>query len=643
MRRLLVCLILLGPFFLQSAVPVKMISSVPDNNQPPANAQAAYCLPMSAINIIEYWDVCKNRAGAYGLLGGLSGYTAANDIGWFCATNGNGSSSRDNFTWGLIGTLRQDIVPGLIEFFPWDIDQTYGYTASPVLANKLDSEWIVDIDYTQGFSHFRAEIDAGRPVIMCFSNWDISPLDTLTDASLAEPIYLYTWNIPPANTPRLEGAPEEFWYLDVKAEPGHAVTGIGYAEQYDPDGAGPAPFGDWVIVHDNWSCTPKTVAIPWRYWNATVRLDPGAYDIDMPFTPDSVVIDGVIYTEELDGCYDLQIPNSRSISCKAVKDQALYFAFTNTPPSVLTQLGFCFDIDNSDDPSPANGDLRIMVNSNGSFQVYSGSGGTWVQQASVSGLQCQISTSPFWTVELLIDYSALGLVAGQNDTLGFALWEHGQHEQGWPSASSEDVPASWGDLYSTDLFLPVSLTFFKASGQGQYVELQWQTASEQQNYGFEIQRFSGESDWRKIAFVNGAGTTTKMQTYSLTDRVQGQGEYIYRLIQIDTNGRRTLLDSVTVTIIKAEHFILSPNVPNPFNSGTRIQFILSEPALVNADIFSARGRLIYCIKAQFFTAGTHHLQWDGCDHRGRPVPSGVYFFRLNSKGFVRQQKMIVLR
>ena len=66
--------------------------------------------------------------------------------------------------------------------------------------------------------------------------------------------------------------PEEYWtYGDI----GHAVTGVGYKLNWDPDGAGPIPSADWVIVHDNWATTPENVAIPWANWMCLWHVNPG--------------------------------------------------------------------------------------------------------------------------------------------------------------------------------------------------------------------------------------------------------------------------------------------------------------------------------------------------------------------------------
>jgi len=86
-----------------------------------------------------------------------------------------------------------------------------------------------------------------------------------------------------------------------------------------------------------------------------------------------------------------------------------------------------------------------------------------------------------------------------------------------------------------DEVVPVELTSFTASANFGVVDLQWITATETNNSGFEVQRSDG-SDFETIAFVEGFGTTTERQEYSFSDRNVTMGKYFYRLKQIDFDG-----------------------------------------------------------------------------------------------------------
>ncbi|MFQ5754312.1 MAG: cohesin domain-containing protein, partial [bacterium] len=84
---------------------------------------------------------------------------------------------------------------------------------------------------------------------------------------------------------------------------------------------------------------------------------------------------------------------------------------------------------------------------------------------------------------------------------------------------------------------PVELISFAGFPQDNQVELVWQTATELNNFGFEIERsFIAQSQYVKIAFIRGSGTTSRPQQYHYIDKGLAPGNYLYRLKQIDTDG-----------------------------------------------------------------------------------------------------------
>jgi hypothetical protein len=88
--------------------------------------------------------------------------------------------------------------------------------------------------------------------------------------------------------------------------------------------------------------------------------------------------------------------------------------------------------------------------------------------------------------------------------------------------------------------LPVELTSFTASRQGNAVQLAWQTASEHNNRGFALERRAdGENQFREIAFVNGTGTSSVAQHYLYQDEAAPASQLYYRLRQLDADGKFT--------------------------------------------------------------------------------------------------------
>ena len=133
-----------------ASLPGKIIPDVPDASQPPPSNSANWCVPMAAVNIIDYWANVQCRAGAFGLLGVSPPEVASEDIGWFCGTNGAGSPNRMNTHSLWPGTLTSDIQAGVDEFIQWDIYHLYN-NPNPILPQKMSAAWILDTDSTRFF------------------------------------------------------------------------------------------------------------------------------------------------------------------------------------------------------------------------------------------------------------------------------------------------------------------------------------------------------------------------------------------------------------------------------------------------------------------------------------------------------------
>jgi hypothetical protein len=263
-----------------------LIDNVADTNQPPTATLPTtllitnYCAPMAMVNVLEYWDVVMGLPNAYNLTAFQQPpnlKTVAEYLGYFMDTNNNGSPARANA--GQLGTLDVDIGPVTLDFVRWDATHIPppGPPPFPLPAGKLGYDWVVTpnctADYGLSFAFYKNEIDAGRPLVVSFTYWNPLPIGVggaknVTDPETGELICVYDWGTNPGGS--WPPNPDEYWGGDV----GHAVTGVGYILNWDPDGAGPIPSADWVIVHDNWATTAKNVAIPWANWKCLFAVNP---------------------------------------------------------------------------------------------------------------------------------------------------------------------------------------------------------------------------------------------------------------------------------------------------------------------------------------------------------------------------------
>ncbi len=195
----------------------------------------------------------------------------------------------------------------------------------------------------------------------------------------------------------------------------------------------------------------------------------------------------------------------------------------------------------------------------------------------------------------------------------------------------------------SDYFVPVELATFNAQLVDQEVILNWTTASELNNQGFEIEHSIDNENFSKIGFVPGFGTTTEMKSYSFSISDVAAGVQYYRLKQLDFDGTTTIHNSVEVNGPIPNSFVLNQNHPNPFNPSTTISFSLPVESNVNIKLFNMLGQEVAQITEKDFQAGNHNVEFNAKD-----LSSGAYIYTLEAKGingsiFKSTKKMLLLR
>ncbi len=213
-----------------------------------------------------------------------------------------------------------------------------------------------------------------------------------------------------------------------------------------------------------------------------------------------------------------------------------------------------------------------------------------------------------------------------------AGWNYAPGGLVYPPAMQEDVPATaYGDPVAyyqtivTDLEVPVELMSFTFSVSENDVTLNWNTASETNNLGFEVQRKTSNGEFAAIGFINGYGTTTEPQQYTFIDENLAPGAYTYRLKQVDIDGSEYFYDELTAEIANPTEFTLQQNYPNPFNPSTQIDFSLAVDSKVTLNVYSLLGEKVATLVNSNLTAGVHQINFDASN-----LNSGVYFYRIEA-------------
>jgi hypothetical protein len=191
----------------------------------------------------------------------------------------------------------------------------------------------------------------------------------------------------------------------------------------------------------------------------------------------------------------------------------------------------------------------------------------------------------------------------------------------------------------TESYLPVEFTAFTAAASNNAVELRWSTATERNNFGFEIERKSSGA-WSKVGFIQGNGTSTSAHNYVYVDKNVEAGTYTYRLKQVDRDGNFTYSKEVESIVGKmAADYELSQNYPNPFNPSTTIRFAVQREQQVSLKIYNVVGQEVAVLYNDVARAGQHYeVLFDA-----KNLASGTYYYVLQTAERKEIRKMLLMK
>lgn len=174
--------------------------------------------------------------------------------------------------------------------------------------------------------------------------------------------------------------------------------------------------------------------------------------------------------------------------------------------------------------------------------------------------------------------------------------------------------------------LPVELASFETVQQKNGILVSWSTATELNNFGFEVEKSFDGVTFTADAFVNGKGTSTNLNRYSHFMELTQNGTVSVRLKQIDLDG------SVSYSNVETVEFGLLPtmvmlydNYPNPFNPSTTLSYAIPEATNITLSVYNTLGELVKVLDSGVKPAGNHKLEFDASE-----LTSGVYLLNLNT-------------
>jgi hypothetical protein len=198
-------------------------------------------------------------------------------------------------------------------------------------------------------------------------------------------------------------------------------------------------------------------------------------------------------------------------------------------------------------------------------------------------------------------------------------------------ALSDEEISALGDA-SVEI-LPVELTSFTAAVSDDVVILNWKTATEVNNYGFEVESSNDKLSWSKIGFISGHGNSNSPNSYIFT--AVDVAKY-YRLKQLDVDGGFEYSEIVEVGINLV--YQLLQNYPNPFNPRTTISFTLAKEGMTKLSVFNILGKEVKILLNEHMQAGSYSTPFNGSN-----LSSGIYFYKLQCNNQIKLKKMLLVK
>ncbi|MCK4639964.1 MAG: T9SS type A sorting domain-containing protein [Candidatus Marinimicrobia bacterium] len=205
------------------------------------------------------------------------------------------------------------------------------------------------------------------------------------------------------------------------------------------------------------------------------------------------------------------------------------------------------------------------------------------------------------------------------------------------------INITFGETPLGDQSLPVELVSFTAVQSGKNITLFWETASEVNNLGFDIERIhDGVNEWENIGFEEGNGSVSSSSEYCFCDKnIEKFHNIQYRLKQIDYDGSFEYSRAISVMVeevILPDQFRLHNNYPNPFNPETTISYEIVKENITILKVYDILGNEVEVLVNQNQTPGRYNVKFNGSS-----LSSGVYFCKLESGNYSKLIKMLLVK
>lgn len=309
----------------------------------------------------------------------------------------------------------------------------------------------------------------------------------------------------------------------------------------------------------------------------------------------------------------------------------LFFCYQNQTGAQVNSVNLDFDVhEYNDEDGAVNVALAYNVNSSGcdASQSLSTANSSLTTEAAADA-------APSWEAHQLRAYlEAPTIDDGDYLIVGLQLSASSGNAYDEVAVDNPTVTMNPSDA------IPVELASFTAVSNESAALLRWQTASEENNAGFAVQHRSPSStEWTRLGFVEGEGTTSQPQQYDYEVDDLGKGVHAFRLKQVDTDGTPHYSEPRSVEVLGEAG--LQVQGPNPLRGGQQAEIEVSVPnaqavTIGLYDVLGQRVRTVYKGQVGATEVVRDHLSTDG-------LSPGVYFLRARGATVSDSHRITVIR
>jgi len=169
---------------------------------------------------------------------------------------------------------------------------------------------------------------------------------------------------------------------------------------------------------------------------------------------------------------------------------------------------------------------------------------------------------------------------------------------------------------------------------------------------FDVISISNPLGWISIDLISGNLDSGESQEIEITFDTNNlaPGEYNCNIIIDQIEPGQVIIPVELIVTSSSTHGITIPdqtringNYPNPFNPDTNINFYIGSETITALEIYNLKGQKINTILNRKLSIGEYNIPWEGLDHDGNSVPSGLYLYKLRSGDFQQTRKMLLLK